>query len=338
MSFLPTGAGQGFNNNSSTYTGEFAGKFINAAFQAAPTLANANVKIMDNIKFQSVIQDFSLAALGGNDGIVLDSSCDYADGLNLNVTEVVITPAELQTTLTLCKETFHNDWQSKMQKMSAHDDVPMTFEQYMLMYIGGRIGSEIETLIWSGQGSTLGDGFAQRLADGLTGGLASQRIDLGDTRAEAGTVKGFFASALDALPDRVYSNGPSGLAFYVGTNVYKAYVASLGATNNGIQDYQTTWWGGNFNGLTYDGIPVIYAPGLDGFTNGATTSPDDAIVLTYRDNLIFGTGLMNDYNYADVIDLAKIDGSRNVRVVYRYTAGTQIGNIEDAVLATTTIA
>lgn len=322
---------QAFNGGNSTYAGENAGKFINAAFQAAPTIANGNVKIMPNIKYQEVIQDFS-----AND--VIDASqCAYVDGFDLNVNEVVITPAELQTTLTLCKQTFHNDWQAKYQMMSAHDNVPNKFEDYLLGYVGGLIGSDLESLIWSSDSSAvIGGSFTSRLETGLTGGTAAQQVDLGDSLATDTTVKAsFFEAALDALPARVWSNGPSGLAFYVGSNVYRQYVRSLGNTNNGIQDYQTTWWGGQFNGLTFDGIPVVYAPGLDGYTQGTTTTSDDAIVLTYRDNLIFGTGLLNDMNYADVIDLAKIDGSRNVRVVYRYTAGTQIGNIEDCVFART---
>lgn len=318
--------------SNSTYAGENAGVFINAAFQAAPTIANGNVKIMPNIKYQEVVQDMRTT------GTIVDaSSCDYSDGFELFVDEVIITPRELQTTLTLCKERFHNDWQAKYQMMSAHDNVPNKFEDYLLGYVGGLIGSNIETLIWTGaDGGVIGNGFAEHANAGLVGGLAGQKVDLGDTLAASGTVKGFFADTLAQLPDRVWSNGPSGLAFYVNSNIYRQYVASLGVTNNGIQDYQTTWWGGQFNGLTYDGIPVIYAPGLDGYTDASSTTPDDAILLTYRDNLIFGTGLLNDYNYADVIDLAKIDGSRNVRVVYRYTAGTQIGNVEDVAFGTTT--
>lgn len=335
MSFLPNTAGQGFNGGNSTYAGEFAGKFINAAFQAAPTLMKGHVKIMDNIKYQSVVQDFLI-----NEDIIDASSCDYSDGFNLNVTEVIIQPQELQTTLTLCKQTFHDDWQSAKQKMSAHDDIPMTFENYLLGYVGGIIGSQMESLIWtSAAGGAIGAGFAERANTGLTGAIAGQKVDLGDSLADAsGTANAptaFFANALNALPDRVWSNGPNGLAFYVGSNVYRQYVRELGA-GQGIQDYKTTWWGGTFEGLTYEGIPVVYAPGLDGYTDGSSTTTDDAILLTYKDNLIFGTGLMNDYNYADVIDLAKLDGSRNVRVVYRYTAGTQIGNVEDVVFATTT--
>ena len=320
---------QAFNGGSSTYAGESAGKFINAAFQAAPTLRMGNVKIMPNIKFKEVIQDFSAA------DVIDDSSCDYADGFDLNVNEVVIEPKELQSTLTLCKQTFHSDWQAKAQMMSAMDNVPQSFEQYLLGYVGGLIGSDMESLIWSGNDSATAtklqrfNGFAQILEDAGSSLPAAQDVEL--TGAFSADAKALLATTVAAIPARVWSNGPAGLAIYVGSTVYRAYIAQLGANNNGIQDYQTTWWGGNFQGLTYDGIPVVYSPGLDAAEETASAGKALAIA-TYRDNLIFGTGLMNDMNQADVIDLAKIDGSRNVRVVYRYTGGVQIGNVEDTVL------
>ena len=310
---------QSFNTQGSltgsSYAGESAGKFINAAFQAAPTLSEGNVKIMPNIKFKETIQDFNAT------DVIDKSSCNYSDGFDLNVNEVVIEPKELQTTLTLCKQTFHNDWQAKYQMMSAKDNVPASFEQYLLGYVGGLIGSNIETSVWSGADATTFDGFSTILANNASTvdqALVEASITATGIKAELGKV-------VAAIPDRVWSNGPAGLAIYVGSKAYRAYVSALGA-NQGIRDYQTTWWGGNFSGLTFEGIPVIYAPGLDAQTQ--TT-----IVATYRDNLIFGTGLMNDMNQADVIDLAKLDGSRNVRIVYRYTAGVQVGNAEDVVFA-----
>lgn len=323
---------QAFNGGNSSYAGENAGKFINAAFQASPTLKMQNIKIMPNIKFRETIQDFMAS------GVIADSTCDAnQDNFNLNVNEVTIEPVELQTSLRLCTETFHNDWQSKYQMMSAHDNVPNKFEDYLLGYVGGLIGSEMETLIWKGDTDAAQTNTALQRFNGLAT-LAAANSDVVDQALVAAditpaAIKSQLALQTGAIPNRVWSNGPSGLAHYVGSAVYRAYVASLGATNNGIQDYQTTWWGGNFQGLTYDGIPVIYTPGLD-VTTGNRGADDNLIITTYRDNLIFGTGLMSDYTYADVIDQSKYDGSRNVLVVFRYTAGVTIGNGEDVVLGT----
>jgi hypothetical protein len=53
-----------------------------------------------------------------------------------------------------------------------------------------------------------------------------------------------------------------------------------------------------------------------------------------KSNLYFGTGLLSDHNEVKVIDMADIDGSQNVRVVMRFTAGVQYGIGSDIVLYT----
>jgi hypothetical protein len=46
---------------------------------------------------------------------------------------------------------------------------------------------------------------------------------------------------------------------------------------------------------------------------------------------VFGTGLMNDANEVRLLDMADTDGSQNVRIVMRMTAGVQYGIVEDIV-------
>ena len=50
---------------------------------------------------------------------------------------------------------------------------------------------------------------------------------------------------------------------------------------------------------------------------------DDRMIAAQKSNLYFGTGLLNDQNEVKVIDMSDIDGSQNVRVVMRFTAGVQ---------------
>ncbi len=56
------------------------------------------------------------------------------------------------------------------------------------------------------------------------------------------------------------------------------------------------------------------------------------MVAAEKSNLYFGTGLLADHNEVKVIDMADIDGSQNVRVVMRFTAGVQYGIGSDIVL------
>jgi hypothetical protein len=55
------------------------------------------------------------------------------------------------------------------------------------------------------------------------------------------------------------------------------------------------------------------------------------MVSTLKSNLYFGTGLLNDHNEIKVLDMADLDGSKNVRFIARYTAGVQIAVLEDVV-------
>ena len=54
-------------------------------------------------------------------------------------------------------------------------------------------------------------------------------------------------------------------------------------------------------------------------------------VASTKDNLWFGTGLMSDSQEVRVLDMADLDGSQNVRVIMRFTAGVQYGIAEDIV-------
>jgi hypothetical protein len=56
------------------------------------------------------------------------------------------------------------------------------------------------------------------------------------------------------------------------------------------------------------------------------------MVAAEKSNLFFGTGLLSDQNEVKVIDMADIDGSQNVRVVMRFTAGVQYGIGSEIVL------
>ena len=54
-------------------------------------------------------------------------------------------------------------------------------------------------------------------------------------------------------------------------------------------------------------------------------------VAAQKSNLFFGTGLLSDTTEVQVIDMAPLDGSRNVRVIMRFTAAVQTGIAGDIV-------
>ena len=80
------------------------------------------------------------------------------------------------------------------------------------------------------------------------------------------------------------------------------------------------WYQGG--STSFDGVNLYPTSGLR----------DNCAMAARSSNLFFGTGLLDDRNEVRVIDMAENDGSQNVRIVMRYTAGVQIGVGADVVL------
>ena len=104
----------------------------------------------------------------------------------------------------------------------------------------------------------------------------------------------------------------------------RAYVRALGGFASqvgaaGTDSKGTQWYNGGE--LSFDGVKIAVANGL----------PDNNAVAAQKSNLYFGTGLLSDHNLVKVIDMADIDGSQQVRVVMRFTAGVQYGIGSDIV-------
>jgi hypothetical protein len=81
----------------------------------------------------------------------------------------------------------------------------------------------------------------------------------------------------------------------------------------------TQWW--NNGSLTFDGVKLFVANGL----------ADNTAMAAEKSNLYFGTGLLADHNEVKVLDMSDLDGSDNIRVVMRFTAGVQYGIVDDIV-------
>ena len=296
-----------------TYAGEFAGKYISAALLSGKTLAEGNITTVPNVKYKQVMKKVA------TDGIVKNATCDFDDTSTLTLTERILQPEEFQVNLELCKKDFRSDWEAVQMGYSAFDNLPSKFSDFLIAHVADKVAQRIETNIWTGTNATAGqfDGFITTL------GADSDVVDVTGTASTAANVITELGKIADAIPSAVY--GSEDLYIYVSNNIYRAYVRALGgfATNVGAAgtDAKGTQW---FNGgaLTFDGINIVMASGL----------ANNTAVAAEKSNLFFGTGLMSDQNEVKVIDMADIDGSQNVRVVMRFTAGIQHAIGSDIVL------
>lgn len=300
-----------------TYAGEFAGKYVAAALLPAPTIANNLITVKQNVKYKEVLKRVGL------DDIVKDGSCDFDPTSTLTLTEKILEPKDLQINLSLCKADFRSDWEAIQMGYSAFDNLPKNFADFLIAHVAEKSAARNELSIWQGNSATTGqfDGF-ERLLSLDTELPAAQEVtgiavDSTNVVAELGKI-------VDAMPDSLY--GREDVRLYVSNNIFKAYVRSLGGFGaagvgaNGFENKGNMWYttGG---ALYFDGIPVVMCPGMSA----------DVAILSTIDNLYFGTGLLSDHQEVKVLDMADLDGSQNVRVIMRFTAGVQYAFAADVV-------
>ena len=299
-----------------TYAGESAGKYIAAALLSAPTIQKNLITVKPNVKYKEVVKTLST-----ND-IVKDATCDFDATSTITIAERVLQPEEFQVNLQLCKKDFHSDWNAIEMGYSAFDTLPKSFSDFLLAHVAEKVAAKTETNIWTGATANNGEfnGFATLIA--LDANLPAAQ-EVAGTTVTASNVLTELRKIVDAIPARLY--GVEGFGIYVAQNVYKAYIQALGGYGssglgaNGIGAQGSMWYSNQ--PLFIDGIPIYMVNGL----------ASNTAIATYKDNLWFGTGLLSDHNEVKLIDMADLDGSQNVRVVMRFTAGVQYGFAGDIV-------
>lgn len=306
-------------NVTTTYAGEFAGKYISAALLSGSTIANGGIEVKPNVKYKEVIKKIA------TDSIVANASCDFTATSTVTLTERILQPEEFQVNLEFCKKTFKSDFDAIQMGYSAFDNLPPAFADFILAHVVAKVAEKMESNIWKGATATAGefDGLVTLatadagvidVASPVSGGITAANVI-----AELGKL-------VDAIPASLY--GKEDLYLYISQSVARDYVRALGGFGasglgaNGTNAQGTQWF--NNGSLSFDGVKIFVANGL----------ANDYMMAAQKSNLYFGTGLLADHNEVKLIDLADIDGSENVRVVMRFTAGVQYGISTEIVLYT----
>jgi hypothetical protein len=305
-----------------TYAGEFAGKYVSAALLSAPTIENGGVTVLPNVHYKQVIQKVS------TDAILKNSTCSFSDVSTVTLTEKVLTTKDLQVNLELCKKDFFSTWQAAEMGFSSFKTLPKSFADYLIAYASDKVAANVETAFWTGATGTSGsfDGISTLVA--LDAALPPAQ-EVAGTSVTALNVVTELGKIVDAIPASLYGNPD--LRIYVSTNIAKAYVRALGGFSTvsgasaavtpgtGVNNQSTQWYS---NGsLSIDGVEIFWAPGL----------ANNTAIASLTTNLFFGTSVLSDMNEVKVIDMSDVDGSQNVRVIMRMAGGAQYGAVEDIV-------
>jgi hypothetical protein len=296
----------------SSYEGELAQAYISAALLSGKTLSEGLIQIKENVKYKGVLKTLS------STGLITAQACDFLDAGTVTLAERVIEPQNLQVNLELCKQPFREDWEA-MQTGGLRVDavLPPNFETYLLLHVAGKIGADVENNIWQGNKTGAGtfasfDGLFTQSQVGTFVPAAQKIVNAKDPMLTA--------DIIDVL-ELIKAQIPTQLLFhpdlrlYVSPGVAMTYINALGAQNYQFESYV------GVKPLNYDGIQIEVANGM----------ANDELMLSLNTNFFFGTNLRGDMNEAKVLDMSNLDGSDNVRVVYRFTGGTQIAIGEDVV-------
>tara|TARA_R110000751_G_scaffold3202_3_gene16165 strand:- start:5 stop:910 length:906 start_codon:yes stop_codon:yes gene_type:complete len=292
----------------SNYAGKAAGFYISAALKQANSLDFLTT--MENIKFKSNIQKMAGSAL------VADATCDFTGAGTLALTEKVLEPKNLQVNLDLCKKTLLDSWEAAQMRAGAGSPPPASFDDYVISYVGEIIAEATEESVWGGT-AVAGkfNGF-----NGAVTGLLLPAVDgtvVQDAATAAYSAANIIANlqaAVAAIPSAVL--GKEDLHIYLNQKTYRYYISAI-STLGYVNAY-------NMNG---DYIPVFEGIKL-AVCNGMV---DNEIVIAEKSNLFFGTDLISDATRITLMDMAALDGSDNMRLVARYSAGVQTGTGADIV-------
>lgn len=294
------------NNITTTYAGEAARGFVSAALLSSPTIFEGGVTLYPNVKYKQVLQKLDTGQL------LADGTCDFTASATLTQVERILEPKTLQVNVQLCKADYRDTWEAERMGYSAHDNLSPDFASYLLSYVAAKVAAENEVNVWQGVGSNGGefDGFETLLASNAAQ-PAGQEV-AGTTLTKANIVAQT-ESVIDVIPSTVW--GKEDLYLYMGTAALKFYIQAQAAAGY-LDKYNVDQTAYNFQG-----IPIKHCPGMSA----------NVMLAARKSDLAFGTGLLSDHNTVKVLDMAELDGSENVRIIARLTAGTQFINGSDIV-------
>ncbi|QDP49393.1 MAG: hypothetical protein Tp164SUR323001_15 [Prokaryotic dsDNA virus sp.] len=292
----------------SNYAGEAAAGYISAALLSGTTMAENNITFLNNVKYKANLRKITIAGTAGN--LMADATCGYNDSGTLTYAERVLEPRNFDVNMTLCKQDYLSSWEGANMTAGLNGTVPQAFGDYIIGQTAARVSAEIEKSIWDGTTDENGqfDGFRKLLlADADVNDVA------GATTLSAANIVAEIGKVMDTIPTAVY--GKEDLRIFIPTSAYRFYQQAQAALG-----YANLYQAQGEVPLTYVGIQIAHAPGL----------ADNTIVAGRVSNMFMGTD--GSSSEVKLLDMANLDGSDEIRVVMRFTAGINYAFGSDMVL------
>lgn len=312
--------------SANTYAGELKYPILAAATKANDTVAKGFVDVIDGIHFKAVLPTMAVT------DTLQAAACAFTSGNDTSIGEKVLTLKDLMVNEEICRKTLYPTWHGTATARATTNLITQELITATMAEVAAKTAEGIENAIWKGSttfgsGFLSGDGTFDAAADLAAGTLAgATTVDIA-TLAANNTVEQFGVVYAKAASDKPAILGKPSLAFYVSVKTYALYIQQLGQSGSG-QGINFLGVAQNLNNLSYLGVPINVCPGMF----------DDAIVLTYKENLVYGTNVGTDQTDIQWIPTYQYDGSDNIRIVMRFALGTQSRIAADAIVGATWVA
>jgi len=325
-----------------TYAGVHAAPFVAPALKLANTLTQGFVRQIDGIQNKAVISSLS------SSGVIQAANCDWNDNNSLTLGERVLTLSDLAVMEELCRGTLLPTWAGMTGARETMTAGSPEFVNFTMATVAGYAAQGVENAIWKGLDvtGTASDvtGFLSNSGSLDNPGYRLSILAAGGTEASPNTnekivTAGGFNAGTAADPKiitnagafhEVYNtalascpailNRPD-IAFYCSPKTAGNYMQAL-SNSGSFQGVNLQATNQAFDTLQYLGIPIHVCQGMF----------DDALILTYEENLVVGSNLGTDYQTAQYIDAWQFDGSDNVKIAMRFGLGMQVGLPTDVVV------
>ena len=316
-----------------SYAGVHAAPFVAPALKLADTLQKGFVRQIDGIQSKAVISSLT------STGTIVPANCAWDDTNSLTLGERVLTLTDLAVMEALCRKTLLPTWAGMTGARETMTAGSPEFVNFSMATVAGYTAQGVEVGIWQGIATTLPQGFLSNDGAFDNAGYRASILAAGGTSAspvtneQVVTPLGFntglildATGAFNLVYQKAVASCPAILnrtdvAFYCSPKTAGTYMHAM-ANSGDSQGVNLQSTNQAFDTLQYLGVPIHVCPGMF----------DDALVLTYEENLVVGSNLMTDYTTAQYIDAWQFDGSDQVKIAMRFGLGMQVGIPADVVV------
>lgn len=295
----------------STYAGKFALPYVAPAILSADTIAKQLVSVRQNVKKKEVLRKVSGGAIQAQD-------CQFAapGSGQLTIGDVVLETTALKVNEQICNQDLRSAWESEFMR-GQNSLAPAELKNYIAGWLGKQIARNVEYNLWQGNYDADGTSAGTAAFTNFTG-ICKLIVDAAPTYEQLVTAAFATGNILTHLQNLVSTYNPPALQgdyetakIYMSRATYAIYWRTLADASN-------TPFLSEALVQTYLGYPIVTPAGF----------PNDTLIISRPENMVFGTNLLSDHVTATFVDMLPSTGEDSTRVVFQFDAGVQVVDMD----------